>query len=172
MWELQGAWHLCKRGIPCPIYAKGQGAATEWAVFKIRSWISGIGGTGRTEEGCGAGTGAPAGHGVPPCSQMSYQPFCWPLGQGESVSFQLCSAGSQSTFACFPCLYTTANPLFLYTLFRWLKLLSLLLLRSLTFPAGKLLASDEIPYIETEMQGLHEQNNNASHNNKQQPHLL
>jgi len=34
------------------------------------------------------------------------------------------------------------------------------------------MASDEIPYVETEVRGAQEQNNNASHNNKYQPHLL
>lgn len=57
-----------------------------------------------------------------------------------------------------------AKPPFLYTLFRWIKLLSLLLLWCLTFPARN--HCGEIPYVETEMQRWQEQNNNASHNNK------
>lgn len=129
------------------VYSRDQGIGTQRTVFKIGSWISSTGGAGRTGgdwywDRCVSRPQAL------PCSEMSYP------AQSESViiskdiwSFSLPVCNCQATF-----------------LFRWIKLLSLLLLQFLTFPERN--HRGEIPYIKTEMQTWQEQNNNASPNNK------
>lgn len=136
-----------------PVFAKDQGTGTHRTVFKIGSWISGTGRAVRTEgdwywDRCVSRPQAL------PCSQMSYLTWGWPPAQSENVmiskdiwSFPLPVCNCQATF-----------------LFRWIKLLSLLLLHCLTCPARN--HCGEIPCIKTEMQRWQEQNNNASHYNE------
>lgn len=53
LWDvLQGAWHLCKPGLPYPMHPMDWRAGIEWTMFKV--WISGTEGASRTMGGCGA----------------------------------------------------------------------------------------------------------------------